>query len=91
MKKPNQKKILTRMNYLVGHLQGVVKMIAEDRYCIEIIRQNQAVISALKKVNQLILKNHLDTCVTSAIKGKSESERKRVFDELTEIFKEEDK
>lgn len=86
-----EKKILTRMNYLVGHLQGVVKMIAEDRYCIEIIRQNQAVISALKKVNQLILKNHLDTCVTSAIKGKSESERKRVFDELTEIFKEEDK
>lgn len=89
--KAKDKAVLNRMNYLLGHLQANLKMVQQGRYCIDIIRQNQAVISALKKVNQLILKNHLDTCVTSAIKGKSELERKRVFDELTEIFKEEDK
>ena len=64
-------------------------MIDEGRYCIDVIRQNQAVIAALKKVNQIILKGHLDTCVTRAVKGKSEKERKRVYEEIIEVFKEE--
>lgn len=84
-------KVQNRMNYLLGHLKANLKMLEEGRYCIDIIQQNQAVIAALKKVNELILKNHLDTCVTTAIKGKSESERKRVLNELVEIFNKEDK
>ena len=67
------------MNYLIGHLKANLKMVEEGRYCIDIIRQNQAVISALKRVNELILENHLNTCVTKAVKGKSEKQRKRVF------------
>lgn len=82
------KKILNRMNYLIGHLKANLKMVKEERYCIDIIRQNQAVISALEKVNELILGNHLDTCVTRAIKNKSEKERKKVFQEIVEVFKE---
>ena len=83
------KKTLNRMNYLIGHLKANLKMIDEGRYCIDVIRQNQAVIAALKKVNQIILKGHLDTCVTRAVKGKSEKERKRVYEEIIEVFKEE--
>jgi len=83
-------KVVNRMNYLIGHLKANLKMIKDSRYCIDIIRQNQAVISALKKVNELILEGHLDTCVTSAIKGKSEKERKKVLQEIVEIFKEEE-
>jgi DNA-binding FrmR family transcriptional regulator len=83
------KKILNRMNYLLGHLRANLKMIKEGRYCIDIIRQNQAVISALRKVNEMILKNHLETCVTRAVKGKSEKEKRRVYQEIVEIFKEE--
>jgi len=63
-------------------------MIEEDKYCIDIIRQNQAVTAALKKVNELVLRNHLETCVTKAVKGKSEKERKRIFREIIEVFKE---
>lgn len=83
-----KKTLLNRMNYLIGHLQAVSRMIESDKYCIDIIRQNQAVIAALKKVNELILRNHLDTCVTKAVKGKSEKEKKRVYREIMEIFKE---
>lgn len=83
------KKILNRMNYLLGHLKANLKMIKDDRYCIDVIRQNQAVIAALKKVNEMILQNHLETCVTQAVKGKSEKEKKRVYQEIVEIFKEE--
>jgi CsoR family transcriptional regulator, copper-sensing transcriptional repressor len=85
------KLIVNRMNYLIGHLKANLKMIEEGQYCVDIIHQNQAVGSALKKVNELILKNHLDTCVTTAIRGKSEAERKRVLSEIVEIFKEDAK
>jgi len=87
MKKITKKQILNRMNYLAGHLGGIKKMVKEDKYCIDIILQNEAVIEAINKVNQLILENHLDTCVTEAIKGKSEKERRKKIKELLEIFK----
>jgi len=87
MKKTFKKKILNRMNYLSGHLEGIKKMIKDDKYCIDIILQNEAVISALKKVNEMVLENHLNTCVTKAIKSKNEKERKKKIKELLELFK----
>jgi len=75
------------MNYIIGHLKANAEMVEEGRYCIDIIHQNEAVIAALRKVNEIILKNHLDTCVTNAVRGKSDEERKRVFSELLEVFK----
>lgn len=65
-------------------------MIEGDRYCIDIILQNVAIISALKKTNQLILERHLNGCVTQAIKGRSEKERKNKIKELLNIFKKSD-
>jgi len=91
MKKSFKKQILDRMSYLSGHLGGIKKMIKDDKYCIDIIKQNEAVIAAIKKLNQIILENHLNTCVTKAIKGKSEKERKKKIKELLEIFKNSDK
>lgn len=88
MKRGNKKQILNRMSYLVGHLTGVLRMIKEERYCIDIIRQNQAVIAALQKVNQMILKNHLETCVKKVVESRRKKEQQRVFGEIVEIFKE---
>lgn len=85
-----KKEILNRLSYLEGHCRAVKKMIDEDRYCIEVIHQIEAVEAALKKVKEKILKNHLDTCVTTAIKGKDEKERKRVLNELMEVYKKND-
>lgn len=75
------------MNYLIGHLQANKKMIGDDRYCIDIIRQNNAVIAALKKVNDIILSSHLDTCATTAIKDGDIKKREKVLTELLEIYK----
>lgn len=86
MEKDN-KEILNRLSYLEGHCGAIKKMIEEGRYCIDVIHQIEAVEAALKKVKEIILKNHLDTCVTTAIKGKNESERKRVLEELLEVYK----
>ena len=82
------KNVVNRMNYLIGHLKANLKMVEGERYCIDIIRQNQAVIAALEKVNESILRNHLETCVTRAVQGRSSQERRKVFDEIIEVFNE---
>lgn len=79
------------MNYISGHLEGIKRMLKNDKYCIDVIKQNEAVVAAIKKLNRIILENHLNTCVTEAIKGKNEKERKKKINELLEIFKNSDK
>jgi len=91
MKKSFKKQILNRMNYLTGHFEGIKKMIKDEKYCIDVIKQNTAVIAALKKVNQIVLENHLNTCVTEAIKGQNKKEQKKKIKEILEIFKNSDK
>ena len=61
-------------------------MVEEDVYCIDIIKQTLAVQSAIAKVNTLILESHLETCVTTAIKGDDPGERERVITELLDVF-----
>ena len=77
---------LRRLKTVEGHLKGVIRMVQDDAYCIDVIRQIQAVEAALNKVSAQILENHLDTCVTTAIKGNNAKERERVLKEITEVF-----
>ncbi len=74
------------MNYISGHIEGVKKMIDDDRYCVDIINQNKGVISALEKVNKIILKNHLNTCFVKAVKETDEREKEKKLEELLEIL-----
>jgi DNA-binding FrmR family transcriptional regulator len=78
---------INRLKSAVGHLQGIVNMLEKDTYCIDVIKQIQAVESALEKTSQLILDSHLHTCVTTAIKGDDSNERERVLSEVIEVFK----
>lgn len=87
MKPAIKKECLKRMNYLKGHLEGVRKMIENDAYCIDIIKQNRAVINALHKVNELILGSHFDTCVVGAALSKKRKEQKKMINELIGIYK----
>ena len=87
MKTQTKKENLKRLNYLIGHLQGVRKMVEEDRYCIDIIQQNLGVISAIEKVNERILFEHFETCVSDAIKNGTQKEREKVLKEIMEVFK----
>ena len=82
----NKKEILNRLSYLEGHCRAISQMIDDDKYCIDIIFQLEAVEAALKKVREKILEDHLSTCVTTAIKGNDEKERKRILGELMEVY-----
>lgn len=77
---------LLRLKTIEGHLRGVIRMVEEDAYCIDVIRQIQAVEGALNKVSTRILEDHLNSCVITAIQGDDQSERERVLKEITEVF-----
>jgi DNA-binding FrmR family transcriptional regulator len=66
-----------------GHLEGIEKMINEDRYCIDISKQLLAVISILKKANLQVLKKHMETCV---INSKGTESLKEKLEELEAIL-----
>jgi DNA-binding FrmR family transcriptional regulator len=77
---------IRRLKTIEGHLKGVIRMVEEDAYCIDVIRQIQAVESALNKVSAKILAEHLNSCVITAIQGNDRKERERVLKEITEVF-----
>jgi len=82
---PDQNAI-KRLKTVEGHLRGVIRMVEEDAYCIDLIRQIQAIEAALNKVSVGILESHLNSCVTTAIQGDDPAERERVLKEITEVF-----
>jgi DNA-binding FrmR family transcriptional regulator len=78
--------VLKRLRSISGHVSGIERMVTEDAYCIDVIKQVQAVQAALNKVNDLILENHLNTCVIEAVRGDNKKERERVLDEIVGVF-----
>lgn len=78
--------ISNRLKSTAGHINGITKMVEEDRYCIDIIKQIQATQAALTKVSELILANHLSTCVTTAMRGEDPDEREKVMTEVLQVF-----
>jgi DNA-binding FrmR family transcriptional regulator len=75
-----------RLKSISGHVVGVERMIDQDAYCIDVIKQVQAVQAALNKVNDLILESHLHTCVIDAVRGDDKKKREQVLEEIVDVF-----
>lgn len=75
-----------RLKTIEGHIKGVTRMVENEEYCIDVIRQIQAVQAALNKVTTQILDEHLNSCVITAIRGDDPLERERVLKEIAEIY-----
>ena len=74
---------LKRLAYIEGHLKGIRKMVEEDQYCVDILKQTHAVKRALDKLDALLLSGHLDGCVRE---GFREGRDDQVLRELNELF-----
>ena len=81
-----EKECVTRISKIKGQVRGIEKMIKEGRYCVDVVMQISAVESALHKVSEIILKNHLETCVIEAFRSPDKEERERKIDEFMEIY-----
>jgi len=84
----NQKRDLAnRLKSVEGHIRGIQRMVEEDAYCMDILKQVKAVQQALERVSALTLENHLHTCVTTAIRSEDSQEQTRVIGEIMDVFK----
>ncbi|MFO7547454.1 MAG: metal-sensitive transcriptional regulator [Acidimicrobiia bacterium] len=84
MKPEHQRSALNRLKTVRGHLDGVIAMVDEERYCPEIMKQVSALQASLERVNRILLQNHLETCVTHAV---AEGRAAEIVDELMETMK----
>lgn len=78
-----KRRILHRLKIARGHLERVIKMVEQNEYCIDVVHQSLAVQSALKRTDQQIIKNHMETCVADSIKKGNE---KVVIDEVMRVI-----
>ena len=70
-----------------GQIRGIQRMINEKRYCIDILTQLHSIVGAISRVEDKILKKHLEGCVTEALRGKSEIEKGKKIDEVIGLLK----
>jgi DNA-binding FrmR family transcriptional regulator len=77
---------INRLKTIEGHIRGVQRMVEEDAYCIDIIRQVNAVQAALNKISVTILEGHLNSCLFSAVRGDDPGEQERVLKEIVDVF-----
>jgi DNA-binding FrmR family transcriptional regulator len=82
----NHDEAIHRLKIAEGHLRGVQRMLENDTYCIDVIRQIQAVQASLNKVSSLLLDQHLNSCVVTAVRGENLSERERILKEISDVF-----
>ena len=74
---------LKRLSYIEGHLTGIRKMLDEDKYCVDILKQTYAVRRAIEKMESLLLEGHLKSCVVEGIQsGRAEE----IVDELKDLY-----
>jgi DNA-binding FrmR family transcriptional regulator len=77
---------LRRLKSIEGHVRGIQRMVDNDEYCIDLIKQIFAVQAALSKVSQKILDDHLHSCLITAVRGDNPQDRERVLTEITEVY-----
>jgi CsoR family transcriptional regulator, copper-sensing transcriptional repressor len=76
--------VLNRLKTVRGHLDGIIRMVESDAYCVDVMKQVSAVQSSLERANRVMLHNHLETCFSAAVlDGRGQT----AIDELVDALK----
>ena len=86
MKQETKDAAIRRLGRIEGQVRGISKMVSEDRYCIDVIRQVQAVKAALSGLESVDLDDHIDTCVDHALTGSNVKDRREKVEELVAVL-----
>jgi DNA-binding FrmR family transcriptional regulator len=81
-----RQRIVARLRSVAGHVRGVERMVEDDVYCVDVMKQVLAVQRALDRVNTMLLEDHLEHCATTAIRSSDASVRERTIAELLQVF-----
>jgi len=79
-------KALGRLRRIEGQVQGIQRMVEEEKYCVDILLQLTAVEGAVEQVQRLLLGRHIESCVADAIRSGSTRDRQKKVEELLEVF-----
>jgi CsoR family transcriptional regulator, copper-sensing transcriptional repressor len=85
MRKDIKASCAKRLNRIEGQVRGVARMVAEDRYCIDIVTQIAAVRAALRRLEEEILRDHVSHCVEHAIASGNKADQRRKIEELMNV------
>ena len=80
------KEATTRLKKIEGQIRGIMKMIGDKRYCIDILSQTRAVVSGIRKVEDLIMQAHLHTCVSASMKSDNEQDKNQKILEIMDVL-----
>lgn len=86
MKPDVKRSARTRLQKIAGQVEGLSRMIEQDRYCVDVLLQIAAVQSALGRVGEIVLGSHVETCVAEAFEGGGARDRRQKIDELMDVF-----
>jgi len=86
MQPATKKACLARLRRIEGQVRGIARMVDDERYCIDIVTQVQAVRSAIKRVEEEVLKDHVAHCVEHAIRGGDAREQRKKVKELLQVL-----
>ncbi len=78
--------VLRRLKRIEGQVRGLQRMVEEDAYCADLLNQMGSVQSALRSTGKAVTRNHLETCVTSALRSGDPDAAQRTYDEIMEIL-----
>jgi len=82
----NKQKKLIALKKANSLIEKIIKMVEDDKYCIDIMQQNLAVIGLLKSFHQLVLENHLQTCFKKGMESNSEKKKIEIIDEVIKVI-----
>ena len=86
MDEDSKAKALGRLRRIEGQVQGIQRMLEQDKYCVDVLLQLTAVQGAVEQVQKLVLGQHIATCVSDAMRSGNARERQRKVDELLDVF-----
>lgn len=86
MKQDVQANAARRLARIEGQVRGIAKMVSDDRYCVDIVRQVQAIKAALGSLEKVLLDDHLENCVEDALKGNDLNARREKVEELVAVL-----
>lgn len=81
-----KQKAMARLNRIEGQVQGVQRMVEEEKYCVDILLQISAIQGALEQVRKILLGRHIESCVAEAMASGRAGDRQKKIEELLEVF-----
>ena len=86
MEERKQRDVLRRLRLIEGQVRGLQRMVADEVYCGEILNQVSSVQKALRSVGKIVTRNHLETCVTDALRSGDREAAEQVYDEVMDLL-----